>query len=113
MLRTLVFAPMALFGFGAPAVAAAEDFPRAAVGKEVHADDGTVIGHVTAATRDRSGSVTSVEIPGLEPPDASSLRGTMVAEDDRDAREVPVIDMRPRAQERVDETNSHERASLH
>ena len=110
MLRTLIFAPVALFALGAPAMA--EDLSHPAVGAEVHADNGAVIGRVTAATRDRSGRVTSMEIPGLEPPDASSLRGQMVAENDRGAREVRVVDMRGRAHVSVNETASIEHAHL-
>lgn len=112
MLRTLVFAPVAVLALGAPALAHAEDFSRAAVGVEVHADDGTVIGHVRAVTRDRGGQITSMDIPGLAPPDASSLRGPMVAANDVGAREAPVIDMRARQRDRVEQTGSREHARL-
>ena len=113
MLRTLVFAPMALFALGAPAMAGAQEMPRAVVGADVHADDGTVIGHVTAVTSNRAGRVTSVEIPGLEPPDASSLqRGPLVAENEGGVRSMRVIDMRPRNRDRVDQTGSREHARL-
>jgi hypothetical protein len=103
---------MAALALGAPALAHAETFPRAAVGAEVHADDGAVIGHVTAVTRDRGGQVTSMEIPGLEPPDASSLNGPRVGENDAGARPVRVIDMRARQRERVDETGARQHARL-
>lgn len=112
MLRTLIFAPVAVFALGAPAIASAEDFSRAASGAEVHADNGAVVGHVRSVTRDRGGHVTSMEIPGLAPPDASSVQGPMVAENDRDAREVPVVDMRGRSRVWVSQTSSREHARL-
>ena len=111
MLRTLVFAPVAVLALGAPALAHAEEF-HAAVGSEVHADDGTVIGQVRAVTRDRGGQITSMDIPGLAPPDASSLRAPMVAENDVGPREVRVIDMRAHQRVRVEQTASREHAHL-
>lgn len=44
--------------------------PDAAVGIEVRADDGTLLGRVTAVERDRAGRIIAAEIEGLEPADA-------------------------------------------
>ena len=112
MLRTLVFAPLLACALGAPGLAVAEESPRAAVGSEVHADDGTVIAHVTSVTRDQAGRITSIEAPGLEPPDASSLGGAMVAQNDANDTPARVIDMRPRDRDRVQQTGSREHARL-
>lgn len=78
MLRMIVFA----LAVAAPGLAAAEQFARAAVGTEVRGDDGVVIGHVTAVQRDRHGNIVSVEIPGAEPPDASTVAPRAVARND-------------------------------
>ena len=107
MLRTLVFA----LAIAAPGLAAAEDFPHAVVGSEVRGDNGVVIGHVTAVQRDRHGNIISVEIPGAEPPDASTVLPRVVARnDDRRALRVLVNDRRTRA--RGDDGASPERARL-
>ena len=87
MLRTLIFA----LAIAAPGLAAAEDFPHAVVGSEVHADNGVVIGRVTAVQRDRHGHIISVEIPGGEPPDASSLAPRMVAQNNDQRAELRVL----------------------
>jgi hypothetical protein len=105
MLRTLVFA----LAIAAPGMAAAEDFPHAVVGNEVRGDNGVVIGHVTAVQRDRHGHIISVEIPGAEPPDASSVAPRMVAQNnDQRALRVLVNDRRARDADR----GSAERARL-
>ena len=104
MLRALVLT----LAIAMPGVAAAEVFPQAIVGSEVHADDGTVIGHVTAVQRDRHGRIVSVAIPGLEPPDASTLAATMVAQNDNPR--LRVIDVRYRG--RAQRGGSSERALL-
>jgi hypothetical protein len=104
MLRTLVFA----LTIAAPGMAAAEDFPHAVVGSEVHADNGVVIGHVTAVQRDRHGNIIAVEIPGAEPPDASTVAPRMVAQSDQRALRVLVNDPRVRNEE----GGSAERARL-
>jgi hypothetical protein len=96
MLRTLVFA----LAFAVPGMAAAEDFPHAVVGAEVRGDNGVVIGHVTAVQRDGHGHIISVEIPGAEPPDASSVLPRMVAQnDDRNTLRVLASDRRVRDDE--------------
>ena len=93
MLRTLVFA----LAIAAPGLAAAEDFPHAVVGSEVRGDNGVVIGRVTAVQRDRHGNIISVEIPGAEPPDASTVTPRVVARnDDQRALRVLVNDRRNR-----------------
>lgn len=94
MLRTLIFA----LAIASPSLAAAEDFPHAVVGNEVRGDNGVVIGRVTAVQRDRHGHIISVEIPGAEPPDASSLAPRMVAQNDQHALRVLVNDRRARAE---------------
>jgi len=107
MLRTLIFA----LAIAAPGLAVAEDFPHAVVGSEVRGDNGVVIGHVTAVQRDRHGNIVSVEIPGAEPPDASTVLPRVVARnDDRRALRVLVNDRRTRA--RDDDGASSERARL-
>ncbi|MFT3727429.1 MAG: hypothetical protein QM759_06380 [Terricaulis sp.] len=111
MLRTLVFAPVAALALAVPMAAHAEDFPRDATGSEVRADDGTVLGHVRAVTRDRGGQITSMDIPGLAPPDASSLNGQMVA-DNGGYVAARVIDMRRREHDRVDQTGARQHAHL-
>src|SRR5262249_26483100 len=78
MLRTLIFA---LLG-ASRGLAAAEGFPQAVVGSEVRGDNGVVIGHVTAVQRDRHGRIIAVEIPGVEPPDASALRPRVIVHND-------------------------------
>ena len=96
MLRTLIFA----LAIAAPGLAVAEDFPDAVVGSEVRGDNGVVIGHVTAVQRDRHGNIVSVEIPGAEPPDASTVLPRVVARnDDRRALRVLVNDRRSRARD--------------
>ena len=106
MLRTLVFA----LAIAAPGLAAAEDFPHAVVGSEVRGDNGVVIGHVTAVQRDRHGNIVSVEIPGAEPPDASTVLPRAVAQnDDQRALRVLVNDRRNRAH---DDGVSPDRARL-
>src|SRR5690349_2218848 len=92
MLRTLIFA----LAIAAPGLAAAEDFPHAVVGSEVHADNGVVIGRVTAVQRDRHGHIIAVEIPGAEPPDASTVAPRMVAQSDQRDLRVLVNDRRTR-----------------
>lgn len=78
MLRTLVL----VLAIGAPSVALAEDFPQSAVGIDVVADDGAVIGRVASVERDADGNIVAVEIPGLEPPDAPRASRELVAERD-------------------------------
>ena len=108
LVLALVLAPVLPLALATPGLAMAETFPQAIVGSEVHSDDGTVIGHVTSVRRDGQGNVVSVAIPGLEPPDASSVLGTMVAENDA-TRRVFVIDRRyPR---RGDDRGSDDRGS--
>jgi hypothetical protein len=77
MLRTLVL----VFALGAP-VAAAEEFRESAVGIDVRADDGTVIGEVAAVQRNADGEIVAAEIEGLEPADAPLTSGDLVAERD-------------------------------
>lgn len=83
MLRTLVIA----LALGAP-VAAAEEFPRSAVGMPVVGDDGTIIGEVRAVERNSHGEIVAVEIDGLEPDDAPAS-GDLVAENDSDQSWIP------------------------
>lgn len=67
MLRSLVLA----LAIAAPAgVAAAEEFPRAAQGALVVADDGTPLGRVGRVERNARGEIVAAEIEGLEPADA-------------------------------------------
>jgi len=87
MLRTLIFA----LAIAAPGLAVAEDFPHAVVGSEVRADNGVVIGRVTAVQRDRHGHIISVEIPGAEPPDAASVLPRMVAQNSDRRAELRVL----------------------
>ena len=72
MLRTLIIA----LAVGAPSLAIAQEapnqFPESPLGQEVRGDDGTVIGRVTAVSRNADGNVEAVEMPGLEPADAPS-----------------------------------------
>ena len=82
MLRTLILA----LAIAAPGIASAEDFPHAVVGAEVRGDNGVVIGHVTAVQRDRHGHIIAVEIPGVEPPDASTIAPRVAQNDQRDLR---------------------------
>jgi hypothetical protein len=103
MLRTLIFALV----IAVPGLAAAEDFPHAVVGNEVRGDNGVVIGRVSAVQRDRHGNIISVEIPGAEPPDASSLAQRMVAQNDQRDLRVLVNDRRVRT-----EAGSADRARL-
>jgi hypothetical protein len=103
MLRTLIFA--SALALVAPLIAAADDFPRAATGAEVHADNGAVIGHVRAVTRDSAGNITSMDIPGLAPPDAGA-EALRVASLDPSYLPARVIDMRPRQRDRVNETGA-------
>lgn len=104
MLRTLIFA----LAIAAPGMAAAEDFPHAVVGSEVRGENGVVIGHVTAVQRDRHGNIIAVEIPGAEPPDASTVAPRVVAQNDQRALRVLVNDRRTRD----DDRGSAERARL-
>jgi ribosomal 30S subunit maturation factor RimM len=104
MLRTLIFA----LAIAAPGMAAAEDFPHAVVGSEVRGENGVVIGHVTAVQRDRHGNIIAVEIPGAEPPDASTVAPRMVAQNDQRALRVLVNDRRAH----TDDRGSAERARL-
>jgi hypothetical protein len=67
---------------------------------------------VTAATRDRAGNVVSVEIPGLEPPSASSLSGPVVARNEARLHEARVIDLRPRNHLLVDQTSARQATRL-
>ncbi len=105
MLRTLIFA----LAIAAPGLAVAEDFPHAVVGSEVRGDNGVVIGHVTAVQRDRHGNIVSVEIPGAEPPDASTVLPRVAQNDDQRALRVLVNDRRNRAR---DDGVSPDRARL-
>ena len=66
MLRALAVALM----LTAPSLAPAEQFPESPLGQEVRGHDGTPLGRVTSVERDADGNIVSVEIPGLEPPDA-------------------------------------------
>lgn len=67
MLRTLAFVLM----LGAPSLGPAQQqFPDSPLGQEVRGHDGTVLGRVTSVERDADGNIVSVEVPGLEPPDA-------------------------------------------
>lgn len=86
MLRTLVFA----LAIGLPGLAAAEQFPQSALDVEVRGDDGTVIGRVSAVERNADGEIVGVEIPGMEPGDASR---DLVAENraDEPQRQPPRI----------------------
>ncbi len=79
MLRTLVL----VLAFGAPAMAAAEEFPQSAVGIEVRGDDGTVIGRVDRVERDANGRIVAAEIAGQEPGNAPYASRALVAEDHR------------------------------
>jgi hypothetical protein len=112
MLRTPVFVPIAVFSLALPAVAAGKDYPSAIVGLPVHSDNGVVIGRVSAVTRDRAGNVVSVEIPGLEPPSAASLRGAVIARNDASAQEARVIDLRPRNHLTVNQTSARQKTRL-
>jgi hypothetical protein len=78
MLRTLAF----VLALGAPALAASEEFPDSAVGIEVRADDGTIIGRIDAVERDADGRIVAVEAEGLEPADASAAPRDVIAESD-------------------------------
>lgn len=79
MLRTLVL----VLALGAPAMAAAEEFPQSAVGIEVRGDDGTVIGHVDRVERDANGRIVAAEIAGQEPGNAPYASRALVAEERR------------------------------
>ncbi len=76
MLRTTLL--ILCFGFAA----ACTDASQPAIGMEVRADDGTVLGHVTAIERDRDGRVIAAEIEGLEPADAPDAPAAVLAEDE-------------------------------
>ena len=105
MLRTLILA----LAIATPGVAAAEEFPHAVVGSEVRGENGVVIGHVTAVQRDRHGNIIAVEIPGAEPPDASTATPRVVAQNnDQRTLRVLVNDRRTRN----DDRGSAERARL-
>jgi hypothetical protein len=80
MLRTLAFAVTVAL----PAMAAAEQFPHSAQDVEVRADDGSVIGRVSAVERNADGAIVAVEIPGLEPDDAPRASRDLVAEERRE-----------------------------
>ncbi|HVY85359.1 MAG TPA: hypothetical protein VG943_09510 [Caulobacterales bacterium] len=82
MLRTMLLACV----LALPGLAAAQDFPNAAVGAEVKADDGTVLGHVRQVTRDRHGHVVSAALPN-EPADAPAASSDLVA--DQGALRIP------------------------
>jgi hypothetical protein len=96
MLRTLILT----LAIATPGVAAAQDFQGAVVGTEVRADNGTVLGHVTAAQRDRHGRVVSVEIPGLEPPDAATVLARNMVADADTGLSVRVVDRRASMRDR-------------
>ena len=66
MLRTLVI----VCALAAPSLAAAQEFPHAAQGTLVVADDGTPLGRVGRVERNAEGRIVSAEIEGLEPADA-------------------------------------------
>lgn len=103
MLRTLVFA----LALGLPGIAAADQFPDSAIGAEVVADNGEVVGRVDHIERDGDGRVVAVEAGALEPASAPYASRELVAENsanalyisDRrdDQRERPVVDMRSRS----------------
>lgn len=77
MLRTLALT----LAIGLPGVAAAEQFPEAAVAAEVRShEDGAAMGRVAAVERDADGRVIAAEIPGLEPADAPYASSDLVAE---------------------------------
>ncbi|MGQ0532634.1 MAG: hypothetical protein ACT4OF_08095 [Caulobacteraceae bacterium] len=80
MLRTLTF----ILAIGLPGLAAAEQFPQSAQEVEVRADDGSVIGRVSSVERSAEGDIVAVEIPGLEPGDASRASGELTAEERRE-----------------------------
>lgn len=80
MLRTLAF----VFAIGLPGLAAAEQFPLSAQDVEVRADDGSVIGRVSAVERNADGEIVAVEIPGLEPGDAPRASRDLIAEERRE-----------------------------
>jgi len=80
MLRTISFALM----LGAPAFAAAEQFPESPVGVEVRGERGVVIGRVAAVERDENGNIVAAEIPGLEPGSAPHPSRDLVAEAQRE-----------------------------
>jgi hypothetical protein len=73
----------------APA-ASAEPFRESAVGVDVVADDGTVIGEVTAVERNANGDIVAAELAGLEPADAPFASDDLLAEDEGDQGRAPV-----------------------
>ncbi|ANP45166.1 hypothetical protein [Candidatus Viadribacter manganicus] len=98
MLRTLVFA----LAIGLPGLAAAEPFPHSAQDVEVRGDDGTVIGRVSAVERNADGEIVAVEIPGMEPGNASDASSDLVAQNERQpALRVRNSGERPRQDERA------------
>lgn len=76
MLRTLAFA--LIIGF--PALASAEQFPRAASETVVRGHDGAALGRVAGVEYDADGNVIAAEIPGLEPGDAPYAPSNVMAE---------------------------------
>jgi hypothetical protein len=80
MLRTLAF----VLTIGLPGFAAGEQFPHSAQDVEVRADDGSVIGRISAVERNADGDIVAVEIPGLEPGDAPRASRELIAEERRD-----------------------------
>jgi hypothetical protein len=87
MLRTLIFAPMAFVALGAPGVAAAEQFPAAALHADIVSDTGEVVGRVEGVERDREGRIVAIESEALEPADAPVSRD-LVAERQQERRVV-------------------------
>jgi hypothetical protein len=97
MLRTMI---LAAFTLGASTISlsiclspgAAFAQPRAQrseiiqspLGQEVRSDDGkTVLGRVSHVSRDHTGRIVAVEIPGLEPGDAPRASVNAIAQNDR------------------------------
>ncbi|MDX2274831.1 MAG: hypothetical protein NW206_05210 [Hyphomonadaceae bacterium] len=81
MLRTALF----VLAFGAPTLAAAEQFPDSALRLEVRSDVGTVMSRIESVERNGDGRIVSVEAPGLAPADAPA-DAELVADNDAGER---------------------------
>jgi len=79
MLRTALL----ILALGAASAACGPSIGDPAVGIEVRADDGTVLGHVTSVERDSAGRIVAAEIEGLEPADAPEPSTVLAGEDER------------------------------
>jgi hypothetical protein len=103
MLRTLICACALLTS--APA-ALAEDFPQSAVGMNVVADDGTVLGRVSSVQRNSEGRIVSIGAENLEAPASAPANRPPVVAPQRQDR---LPDYRPRALIAMADENDRER----